>query len=134
MNNKIIEYLNKEKGYNIPTAYYKNIEYWNAWWQGYDDSFHKYFEVSNEVKVARELYSLKMGKKICEDWASLLLNEQTEIVTEDERANELLGYVLNGFWHNANALVERTFATGTGAIVIKLNKMLLSGEKNCKVR
>lgn len=132
MNNKIIEYLNKEKGYNIPTAYYKNIEYWNAWWQGYDDSFHKYFEVSNEVKVARELYSLKMGKKICEDWASLLLNEQTEIVTEDERANELLGYVLNGFWHNANALVERTFATGTGAIVIKLNKMLLSGEKIVK--
>ena len=133
----IVELLNKEKGYNISGEYYTNIDTWRCWWRGFYKPFHEFRELSGERFVERKLFSLKMAKKICEDWASILLNEKTQIVIDDKDSSEFLqgedgtGGVLgdNDFWHLGNALVEKAFYSGTGAFVVKLDGMRLTGNQ-----
>ncbi len=69
-----------------------------------------------------------MAKKVCEDWANLLLNERVAIKAGafEKRLNEILED--NNFNTRANQLIELTFALGTGAFVEYLdpdgNKMI----------
>ena len=77
-----------------------------------------------------------MGKKVCEDWASILLNEKTQIVIDDKTSSEFVqgedgtGGIFgdNDFWQQGNALVEKAFYSGTGAFIVKLSGMALTGE------
>ncbi len=76
-----------------------------------------------------------MGKKVCEDWASILLNSKTKIVVGDENANIFLqgeketGGILgaNSFWVQANRLIETAFAAGTGAVVLHVQNAVIIG-------
>jgi len=69
-----------------------------------------------------------MAKKVSEDWASLLLNEKTDIIVNDSYTSKFLqgekgdGGVLgfNDFRQQGNALIEKVFALGTGAITIRV--------------
>lgn len=69
-----------------------------------------------------------MGKKVCEDWASVLLNEKTKCIISDKTASKFVqgekenGGVLgdNTFWVQGNRLIEKAFATGTGAVTLRL--------------
>ena len=130
----IINLLNKEKQYNLSTGYYSKVDEWKDWWRGFHEPFHQYRELAGDNGMkTRKLYTLKMAKKVCEDWASILLNEKTEIVVEDETSNQLIhgdNGVLdnNDFWQLGNALVEKAFYSGTGAFVLKLDGMGLQGE------
>ena len=58
-----------------------------------------------------------MAKKVCEDWANLLLNEKVSIKagSYEKRLNEILEY--NNFRVRGNQLIEIAFALGTGALV-----------------
>ena len=133
--NQILDYLSKNYGYSGPdAAIYQNIEKWNGWYRGNDDSFHR-VTVNNGITVtSRDMYRLYMAKKVAEDWANMLLNEKTYIVVDDKISSEFLqghdgsGGVFgeNDFWARANRLVEKTFALGTGAIVIYLDKAAIS--------
>ncbi len=135
----VIKVLNKELGANITSDYYSRIEEWRQWWAGYVKSFHKFSETTDTgKKKERTLYSLRMAKKICEDWAACLLNEKTRIVLADKASSEFLqgsedeqstGGVFGNisFWDEANSLVEKAFYSGTGAFVMKLDG-LLAGE------
>ena len=60
-----------------------------------------------------------MAKRVCEDWANLLLNEKFSITASDAKADKFLKKVLkdNNFYASANRLVELAFALGTGAFV-----------------
>ena len=71
-----------------------------------------------------------MGKKVCEDWASVLLNEKTEIVVNDNNSNKFLHEILqdNDFWQLGNSLIEKAFYSGTGAFVLKLDNITMQGE------
>ena len=68
-----------------------------------------------------------MAKKVAEDWASLLLNEKTEINISDKATDEYIKGISGSggffgeseFWEKGNQLIERSFAMGTGAFVIK---------------
>jgi len=132
----IVEFLNKEKGYAIPTEHYDRIEIWQDWWKGFYKPFHEFIELNGDQSIKRKLFTLKMAKKVCEDWASILLNEKTEIVVDDNESNAFLqgedgtGGVLgaNDFWEQGNALVEKSFMSGTGAFVLKLSGMMLDGD------
>lgn len=132
----VIELLNHEKGYNLNGNYYAHIDIWRDWWRGFHKPFHEYLERAGERTITRKMYTLKLAKKVCEDWASILLNEKTEIVVDDKKSSLFLqgedgtGGVLgeNDFWHLGNALVEKAFYSGTGAFVIKLDSMKLQGE------
>ncbi|MBE6626226.1 MAG: phage portal protein [Ruminococcaceae bacterium] len=104
--------------------YYKKIDEWEAWWKGYNRSFHEFTENGAGGRlIRRELYRMNMAKKIAEDWASLLLNDRTAISVSDEVGGEFVGKVLSttDFMSNANRLVEKAFALGTGAAILRIS-------------
>lgn len=132
----VINFINKEYGYQIPSEYYTKIEEWRDWWRGFYKPFHEFHELSGEKKKTRKLYSLKMAKKVCEDWASILLNEKTQVVIDDKASSVFVqgedetGGVFgeNDFWSQGNALVEKAGYSGTGAFVLRVSGMKLLGD------
>ncbi len=134
---QITKIISEEIGANIRCDYYRHIEQWRQWWAGHAKSFHSYREMTAQGhKRERKLFSMRMAKKVCEDWASILLNEKTKIVLGDEASSLFLqgengcGGVLEGinFWDEANRLVEKSFYSGTGAFVLKLNGLRVKGD------
>lgn len=127
---QFISYINRAKGWHIEGHYYSYIDTWRQWWRGYYPDFHLVRYTGQDGNPhTRERYRLRMPKRLCEDWASLLLNDKTTVTVDDEAsANWLCGGVdsqqtggLLGaldFWPNANRLVELAFRSGTGAFVL----------------
>ncbi len=110
----------KNEGYNvIDDSFYNHISKWLGWYQGKVSSFHDYTQYNGKSIVARSRATLSMAKKVCEDWANLIMNERTQIRVGDDRAQEFLDGVLrkNDFMMRANRLTEICFAMGTGAFV-----------------
>ncbi len=137
----VIDYLNKQLKYDLDHTYYLNIDTWRKWWEGFYKPFHEFSELSvDKKKIPRQLYTLKMAKKVCEDWASILLNEKTQIVVSHRRSNLFLQgnnqtegvFGENNFWVQANALIEKAFYSGTGVIIAKIDNMLVKGDKVIK--
>lgn len=129
----IISYMNKEYGYEIDSRYYGNIDIWTCWWRGYYKPFHEFVENgANGVRIKRELYTLKMAKKVCEDWASILLNDKTSVVIDDNASKTLVEGVFaqNKFWNQVNELGEKAFAFGTGAVVLRIVDMQADEDGN----
>ena len=136
----IVHYLNQSKGYQIDSQYYVNIQLWEDWWRGYHKPFHQYEQIRPDgARVKRDLYSLRMAKKVCQDWQSILLNDKTRITVQDPQSMEFLagtpdqecnGGVLgiSGFWQGASALVEKAFYSGTGAILLKASGMTVADD------
>ena len=60
-----------------------------------------------------------MAKKICEDWANLLMNERVHIRLEGEREQRFVDGILqdNSFLLMANRMQEHKAALGTAAYV-----------------
>lgn len=129
LNNSIISRLNRKYGYSLKPDYYNIIEIWRNWWQGFYEPFHRVkFDDGKQIR-SRDMYTMKMAKKICEDWASLLINDKTVIKVADEYSSEWLqgenqhGGVLgaNNFWEQANDLMERMMYSGTAAVIIRMS-------------
>lgn len=117
MSSTITEFLIKSGYDTAPDSTYGHIYNWLDWYKGDVKKFHTY-KVYNGVSATKhDRYRLNMAKKICEDWANLLLNEKVSIKAGDytERLNAILDQ--NNFQVRANQLVEITFALGTGAFV-----------------
>ena len=115
----------KSLGYNlISKDFYDRICSWMSWYSGKVPSFHEYNQFNGKKTVKRSRYSLGMSKKVCEDWADLLLNERMTVRVTDKEADEFLKKVLddNNFSVRSNRLVEITFAMGTGAFVEYFDK------------
>lgn len=92
---------------------------WLQYYKGDVGGFHDY-ELYNGYKTIKSTRkTLNMPKKICEDWANLLLNEKTDIVVGDDEQQANLWEMLNGvnFWVKGNQGVEKSFALGSGAFV-----------------
>lgn len=128
------EHLEKKFGCELDTKYYSTIRTWRDWWRGYVKDAHSYRELGVDGTVKqRKLYSFGMAKKITEDWASLLLNEKTDIVVDDAASSEWLqgedgtGGVLGevNFWAEGNELIEKAFAYGTGAFVARADGAMI---------
>lgn len=115
--NVIRTYLTDRK-YMVPTDdTYSHIDEWLEWYQNDVEKFHRYKLYNGSVTVEKERYKLGMAKKLCEDWANLLLNEKVAIKagSYEKRLNEILQK--NNFYVKGNQLVELAFALGTGAFV-----------------
>ena len=129
-----IQFLNSRFGYKLNSEYYSNISVWKDWWKGTHKPFHRYRDHSGDKVIERDMYTLKMAKKIAEDWATLLLNEKTKIfVGEDDENKTTLEILIafldnNRFWQEANRLVETAFYSGTGAFVLQLNNIKLNND------
>lgn len=102
----------------------RHVALWDSWYKGNDAAFHT-VTANNGVNVtARPMFRLQMAKKVAEDWANLLLNERTRFLTADPSAQTFLDKTLeeNDFCANINRLTEKTFALGTGAVVVGLDR------------
>ena len=135
---KFVAYLNRLKGWHIEGAYYSDIIQWRDWWRGNYAPFHTVKEMSLKGgTVKRPMYRLRMPKRACEDWASLLLNDKTTLTVADaatsrwllgEDAGQTGGLLAQlDFWPHANELVELAFRSGTGAFVLSVENMAVQG-------
>ncbi len=117
MSNKIQQYLADNNYNTAPDITYQHIDEWLEWYQGDVEKFHRYKIYNGVVTTEHQRYSMGMAKKICEDWANLILNEKISIKagTYEKRLEEILE--ANNFQVRANQLLEIAFALGTGAFV-----------------
>ena len=119
MSNAVIIKLN-ELGYTtIPDSFYSKVYEWKSWYQGDVEGFHNYTVQNGERQVKCRRYSLGMGKKLCEDWANLLMNEKVQITLEGKKEQDFIDLVLteNNFTVKANEMQEMKSALGTVAYV-----------------
>ena len=119
MSNAVIQKLN-ELGYStIPEEFYGKVTEWKSWYQGNVKGFHSYRVRNGESMVSCKRYSLGMGKKLCEDWANLLMNEKVQITLEGQKEQEFIDRVLteNNFTVKANEMQEMKTALGTVAYI-----------------
>ena len=128
--NLIFEYLKKRRGIAADPEFYARVDEWAAWWRGFFRPFHEFAENgAGGVPVRRELFRMNMAKKVCEDWASLLMTERTYVTPSDSRAARWLcgedgvhGFMgRTRFMERANRMTEKAFALGTGAAILRLS-------------
>lgn len=117
MSNAIKQYLSKRQYKTASDDTYNHIDNWLDWYQGEVEEFHEYKVFNGVITTSQKRYRLGMAKKICEDWANLLLNEKVAIKA-GEYSNRLEKILkANNFLTRANQLIELSFALGTGAFV-----------------
>ena len=110
----------KELGYTtIPEEFYTYVSLWKSWYVGKVKGFHRYREYNGHEWVNRSRASLGMAKKVCEDWANLLMNEKVQITLEGKKEQEFIDRVLtaNNFTVKANEMQEMKSALGTVAYI-----------------
>lgn len=117
--NEIINFLNSQELNTIDESYYTAIQEWLSWYSMTESDFHKIDFYNGMAVVQKKIAQLGMAKTVCEDWASLLMNERVTLTVENEAMNEKIAGVLhdNSFYKNMNRLVELYMAMGTGAMV-----------------
>lgn len=136
MNEQLKEFIKDKYGYSINTNYYGIINEWESWWRGYNKEFHEFTFNNGIRKTKQQMFTLKMAKKVAEDWASLLLNEKTEIIIDDEKSSQFIQGINetsgilgeNNFIKQGNALIEKSFAFGTGAISIRIENATVTND------
>lgn len=116
--NVISKYL-KLSGYNVAYLDYSMfIQEFLGWYRGVN-KWHNYNVFNGDNYIQCQRASLNMAKTVCEDMASLLLNEKCKIHLTDEKAQEYIEKILaeNNFKECSNQSIELMEALGTGAWV-----------------
>lgn len=119
MSSAVIQKL-KELGYTtIPEDFYTRVGVWKSWYQGNVKDFHRYRRYNGHRWVKGQRATLGMGKKVCEDWANLLMNEKVQITLEGKKEQEFIDRILteNNFTVKANEMQEMKTALGTVAYI-----------------
>lgn len=119
MSNAVIQKL-KELGYTtIPEEFYTSVSLWKSWYVGKVNGFHQYRRYNGHKWTKCNRASLGMAKKVCEDWADLLMNEKVQITLEGQKEQEFIDRVLtaNNFTVKANEMQEMKSALGTVAYI-----------------
>lgn len=110
----------EELGYStVPEEVYTQIGLWKSWYDGYVKSFHHYRVYNGKDYAECRMFSLNMAKKVCQDWANLLMNEKVKITLEGKAEQEFFDQVCrdNNFWVKINEMQELKSALGTAAYV-----------------
>lgn len=119
MSSAVIQKL-KELGYTtIPEEFYTYVSIWKSWYVGKVKGFHQYRRYNGHKWTKCNRASLGMAKKVCEDWANLLMNEKVQITLEGKKEQEFIDRVLtaNNFTVKANEMQEMKSALGTVAYI-----------------
>lgn len=107
----------KSEGYACPYDEMSGaIDLWHRFLMAEGD-FWDWSEVVNGAALKQHRMSIHPAERVSNEWASLLLNEETTIGTEDEGCNEWLQEFLDSidFEMHGQESVMRAFALGTGA-------------------
>lgn len=109
------------KGFNpVIGTIYKQQEKWVNWYRGEVNDFHYYqIKTTGGASVDKKKPSLQMAKKVCEDASALVWNEKSEIIIENDAAQQTLDKVLkdNYFKNEIGTFIELTNMYGTGVII-----------------
>ena len=118
--------LNENKKIQASSSF---ISLWYKWYKGKVPSFHSYKIWNGQKNVKMQKRSLKMAKKVCEDWASLLMNEKVQIVVSKQ---DLLDKLLMDmdFYTKANKAVEYGFALSMSALVLSVENLNIVEDEN----
>ncbi len=121
----VLRFLQQKYGCPERTEDFERIDLAQDWWAGRHEPFHVFTEVRGGIgTVRREMFRMGMAKKICEDWATILVNDRTNIRCENEIVSDVLfgdrhgmGGILtkDNFWGRMHRFTEEAFALGTGA-------------------
>lgn len=120
-------------GYDsIDASWYTRVDTWNSWYKGNVAKFHDYTVYNGQHRIKCQRYTLGMAKKVCEDWANLLMNEKVKITLEDKAAQEFVDEVFkeNEFEVNMNELQEKGAARGTYAVIPRIVNVNIDGKGN----
>ena len=112
----------RELGFKTcPEDFYGNIDVWKSWYDGDVEKFHHYRVYNGQKKIACTRYGLGMAKKVCEDWANLLMNEKVKVTLEGESEQEYFDQVCrdNNFEVKSNEQEELAFFGGTTSIIVR---------------
>lgn len=126
----------QELGYSpVGNEIYTQIELWKQWYKNSVEKFHTYSVWNGISSVKCRRFTVGMAKKVCEDWADLLLNEKMSIVVNGDREQEFIDRVLddNNFRVKGNETQEKKAALGTAAYVIRAEGVDVDGQTG-KVR
>jgi A118 family predicted phage portal protein len=130
---KLNEFLNT-LGYDISglREARQTINEYFRWYKGYDPAFHNYRIYNGENYCNKKRFSLSISKRVCENFADLLMNEKVTITLGNKQSNKIIDEVLkaNDFHLIANQAIEKTFALGTGAFLLSLEDIELSENEN----
>ncbi len=97
----------------------ERLRLWREWYEGDVKRFHSYRVYNGQKRVLCRRAGLGMAKKICEDWANLLMNERVRIRLGGGKEQAFIDRVFreNRFLVAANRMQERKAALGTAAYV-----------------
>lgn len=100
---------------DVPMA--SKVSAWRGWYNA-DCDWYSSTEYSADGRTTYkvERISIKPARMVCQEWVSLILNERTQVATDDDAVNKwLAAWLTEHFFPKAQRLVERAFALGTGA-------------------
>ncbi len=119
------EIIKKVTGHDKLYSMDEYIANWKEWYIGDVKSFHNYTLYNGKKQIAMKRLTLNMAKRVCEDWANLLLNEKTDITVGDKHSQDVLHKALMDckFWQKGNEGIEKSFALGIGAFVVVVDNI-----------
>ena len=130
--NKVIEYLQKEFGYNdLSTSYYEHINKWINIWKGNAE----WLNVKTIDGKTYPMYSLGMAKRSCEDLSSIITSEPFTIKASrsDKELQEDIAKVK--LFKKLPTAIEIMGYTGTVGTVIRIKNAEMVGEdENASLR
>lgn len=112
---KMMEAL-RQMGYAPDTGMGAQVQGWWEWYTStapfYDDN-----QVVGGRAMHRHRLTIHPARRVCREWASLLLNDQTTVVADSDDADAALASWLDDVHlvQRDQGMVERAFALGTGA-------------------
>ena len=119
------EIIKKVTGHDKLYSMDEYIANWLDWYTGDVKSFHNYSIYNGKKQIAMKRLTLNMAKRVCEDWANLLLNEKTDITIGDKHSQDIVHKALMDckFWQKGNEGIEKSFALGMGAFVVVVDNI-----------
>ncbi len=127
----VFEYLKKRGFHPISESFYIHINEWMDWYGGTVANFHKYKVYNGCQSVKCRRATLGIAKKVCEDWANMLMNERVKITLSDHQTNDFVHMVLeaNNFYEKINAYQELKCACGTTDYIPYAKNITQDGEQ-----
>lgn len=121
--NNISSVLSKKNGINLAVGdIYDYMQIWKEWLAGDVVDFHHYkVKLASGTTVNKEILTMNMPKKVCEDMAKLLWTEKTQIQLKRKKDTIKLWSILdnkvNNFTTNFPIFIEQVMALGNGALI-----------------
>lgn len=107
----------KGNGWDVPSSpMMPHIQDWANWYRC-SNSFYDFDDRSGGVTYKVHRLSTRPAVKVCEEWASLLMGEGANVMTDDDASSEWMRSKLAScsFQSLGQRLVQKAFALGTAA-------------------